>query len=196
MRGRRFKQGCRVYRFPVGVEAALRCLEYRQDPKPLAAVGARRAAVDTAIDEVLTFVPERLRLGGHDGFALRVARSGDLAIGPGDVLAVDEQLFLPRFGVVEDRQPRRADHRHLLLLERIEPTDEDVGANAAGKAHRRQGGVGHIPVEIVSSGAANLLRQLTSREGENDGNVVGRKAPQRVFLPTRIFPRFNRFEVM
>src|SRR5580765_5519225 len=132
-----------IHGLAVGIEATLGGLEDGENAETFVPVGAGRATVRTALDEVLAFVSQWFGFRDDHRFAHGFVGGGNLAVGPSEVLAVNEELLGPRLGVIEDRDARGTDHREFLLFEWIKPTDENMRSNAGGETHGREGGVGH-----------------------------------------------------
>ena len=142
------------------------------------AVGKRRLPAGDAVEEVPAFFLQRLGLVQCHGDGLRLdglRRASD----PINVVRIEEQFLYRR--VVEDSHLLGADDHQPLLLRGVQPTDEDVPADAALEFQAAQGHVDHAGGEValaVGLGGDRFLAQ----EVEDDGDVVRGKAPEDVLL--------------
>ncbi len=92
----------RIFSFAVGIEAGLGRLENLEDAQTFAPIGAGRNPVRAALKEMQAFFFEGLGLRNFDRDGIVFIRLRDVAMGPGHRVAVEQQLFVPGFGVVED----------------------------------------------------------------------------------------------
>ena len=134
---------CGRKRLAVFFEAVLCGLQYLKHAQPLMAVGAWRTPVLTTLQEMLAFLAQRLAFRNHHEFAGNLIGCGRLAVLPVEMIPIHHQLLGPGLGVIKDGHPFGPDHGQLLLLERVEPGDINVGADAAGKTQGSHRGIRH-----------------------------------------------------
>ena len=124
------------------------------------------------------FLLQRLGLFEFHGDGLRLdglRRPSD----PIDAMRIQEQFLFRR--VVEDGHLLRADDHQPLLLRGVQPTDEDVPADAALEFQAAQGHVDHAGGQValaVGLGGDRFFAQ----EVEDDGDVVGGETPEDVLF--------------
>src|SRR5579875_773962 len=165
-----------------GVQRALQALEHPDHPQPALSVGAGLPALAHALDEVLALDPQRLEIG--DPGREDVAAAGDvLAVAAGvlvEALVVDRHLALQRH-VVEGGHAAGADHGEAPLLVGVKPGQVQVGAQAGGKAQKAEHDVLH-PLAHVGGAVGDRLGGLLAGQVQDDGDVVGAQAPERVLV--------------
>ena len=120
--------------------------------------------MSAAFNEMLAFIFQRLGFRHNHRLTLKFIGRGHLAIGPRQILAIDDQLFRPRLGIIKNRNARRADHGQFLFLEGVKPADKNMGANSGAETHGGKRGVGHSLVQIFTAAAPHLVRHLAAGE--------------------------------
>ena len=83
--------------------------------------------------------------------------------------------------IVEDDHPVATDDNQAMILIRMEPRDEHMGALAAGKPQLCRGHVGDRLVEVGRAGGRYLVG-LFPDQGQNHGNIVRGETPEDVLL--------------
>src|SRR5262249_62322754 len=85
----------------------------------------------------------------------------------------------------ENRHRGGADDDQLLLLVRVQPAHEDVGAHAAVEKEVGDGHVGDVRLQVCAAGGADLQRQVAD-QAQDDRDVVRGEAPQDVLLAANL----------
>src|ERR1019366_6326411 len=104
------------------------------------------------------------------------------AVAPIDTLVVDDQLLTQ---IVETGHLFGADDYQSLLLEGVQPRNEDVGAHAIVKEKIRDRDVSNIRADVGSS-AGNHLEGRIAHKAKDDCDVVRGEAPEDVLLATNL----------
>lgn len=99
---------------------------------------------------------------------------------PGDLGIVNKQFVLG-IDIIEEGHFFIAYDYKLLFLVGMKPGDKDMGFDTACKFEVCDCDIGDIGVEVVSSVGGDF-RWHFLKEIEDDGNVMGGKAPENVFL--------------
>lgn len=163
------------------VEGLLGCIQDLQNLEPFPAVGHRGFARFDAPEKLKALELQGFRLVEGDALRLRFRGHGDL-VPPPDLVGIEHQLVRPGLRVVENSHLPVPHDDELLLLERVEPGNEDVGPKPRGKMKVGHGHVGDLLVEVIPPGGGNAFR-LLSGQSENHGDVMGGERPQGVLLP-------------
>src|SRR6185369_15962370 len=113
------------------------------------------------------FLPQRLGFWNSELLPFCLGRRRHLPVGPGKVIPVKREFLAPGTSIIEHHHAAGAYDRQLLLLEWVQPGDVHVSTHTAGEPHGGQGGIRNAVREVSFPGAANLLRQMISDEGED-----------------------------
>src|SRR5205807_1414544 len=100
-----------------------------------------------ALQEMSALLGKWLALGDIDGYAVCVFRCGEIFF-PSQLMGVEDQLTIPCLRIVEDSHALAADKHELLLLEGMEPRDEDMGPLAALEADVQHRHIGDCAVQV------------------------------------------------
>ena len=84
------------------VQAFLGGVEDLQDAQAFPAIGDRRLALVAALNKVGAFQAERFLFGNINQFSAGFLGLGDLPARPDQGLAVKDEFFFPREGVIEN----------------------------------------------------------------------------------------------
>src|SRR5215813_2348927 len=98
---------------------------------------------------MLALGEERFPFFELDGLTLHAMRDGN-SVDPFDAMRIQNQ-FRVRLRVVKHCHFAVADYDEFLLLERMQPTDEDVRFRAARKIQESQRNVGNRMIEIAAA---------------------------------------------
>ena len=88
----------------------MRGLEDLENAEAFRTIGAGGTTFLAARQKMFTFRAQGLGFRHGHGFGFCLAGGGDLAVGPGQILAVEEQLLVPGAGVVKDGNAVGADN--------------------------------------------------------------------------------------
>ena len=116
-----------------------------------------------------------------DGIAFRLLGDGQ-AVLPVDRVGIKNQLCFYGFRVVEDEHAVAAHDDEFLLLEGIEPTHEDMGADAGGEFEIRHGDIGDPGMEEIAADGIDVGGFFAGK-AQDDGDIVGGEGPEDVLLP-------------
>src|ERR1051326_1453307 len=168
-----------------GVGAAVRGVDPLAPAQPAEPVGERALPLAYALHEVEALEPERLLEADLRDQDVAAADRECVPVGndlPRPVHALVVHLdLLARFHVVEHHHLLRADDGELAQLVRIEPGHVHVRALTAREAEVHEHDV--LDPRLQERGAARgHVDRLLVHEGQDHGRVVGREAPERVFV--------------
>ena len=122
-------------------QAALRCLQHLEDSEAFSPVSARGEAFAATGEEMLAFRAQRFDLRYQDWFRFCFAGCGDLAVGPSEVMTVEQQFLIPGASVIKNGDAIGADYGELLLFKWVEPTDINVAADASRETQESHRGI-------------------------------------------------------
>src|SRR5215510_3138532 len=103
-----FEQGNQDDTVTIVVQTLLRRLQNLQHSKSFCPIRSWRLSPSATIEKVLAFSTQRFGFRNHNCFSFGVAGNWNLAVGPLDGLAIDQQLLVPGSGVVKHRDTVRA----------------------------------------------------------------------------------------
>ena len=152
--------------------------QHSQDAQAFPAVSERRLPRCHAIEEVLTFVVQRLGRLKRNGLGIGLDHVRNSVL-PLHTVRIKDQLI--GGGIFENGHPFRTNDDQPLFFEGMQPAHENVSADPAPERELAQRDVGDGVAQIVASLACHRFR-LLSQQAEHDADVVRREAPQDVFL--------------
>src|SRR6185437_10552529 len=153
-------------------------IENAQDSQAFLAIADRRLARRDAINKVLALGPQGLACFQRNDFRFCFYGGGN-AIFPFDLVRIQDQFVLR--GIVEHGHLFGTDHDQPLLLNRMQPADENVGTNATGKIEGTHGDVRNVLVQVRAAVAGYLAGHFVEQR-QHYGNIVRREAPQDIFF--------------
>src|SRR5215470_2448289 len=159
------------------------CVQNLQHAETVYAVRVWRFAGSNAVEKMFTFGSEGLLLFQQRCLAFDAVRYWH-AIDPLNAMGIENELCV-RLRIIEHRHFAIADNDQLLLLEGVQPTDENVRLHATGKIQERERHIGDRMIQVAAAlrcdGGRIFLEQV------NDcGNIVRREAPEDVLLGSQL----------
>src|SRR5215813_3346695 len=128
---------------------------------------------------MLALGEERFPFFELDGLALHAMRDGN-SIDPFDAMRIQNQ-FRVRLRVVKHCHLAVADYDKLLLLERMQPADEDMCLHAACTIQEGERNVGNRMIEIAAA-LRSHRRWIFSEQMNDCRNIMRRKAPKNILF--------------
>ena len=163
------------------IQGLLACIEDPEDAQAFPTVRDRLCPLGNAVQEMLAFQAQGLLLGDV-GNSLGLALGGDgNIVFPDDLVVVEQEFFGPGHRVVEDGHLAVADDDEFLVLEGMQPRDEDVGLDPRREFEVRRGHVGDLAVQVVSARRLDVIRFFAGQP-EDHGDVVRGEGPEGVLL--------------
>src|ERR1700751_5683505 len=138
MSGIRMFNNVEFYWVAAGVQRALARVQYLQNLQGAGSISAGFVLFSDALEEVLTFAPQRFIPGNIHCLAIISVRNRQ-TVNPVNTMRVQHQFPLT-LHVIKDRHFLAADNRELLFLKGVQPAYENVDIDAAGKLTRAQSG--------------------------------------------------------